>query len=212
MNLEILSRRLIRRLDHAEALFVNFAKGVGRNCTHDQVAFLDGLLSYTWQAWGRFCRDLVMHSCLGAVTKAGVAIPACVTPVTVQRVSYIAIRAKRGQSDGTGSNSIWRYEPTWGDVTVLSRIVTLANPGNTAHLLTTFGAVTRGPMHLQRVRNACAHLNDQSFSNVQGIQVYYLAAPIRFPCEASFWLDPMTADFAFVTWLGEMRAVAAAAA
>jgi hypothetical protein len=209
MQLDALRGRLAARLARAEALFFGFAPGVKRNCRHDQVAFLDGLLSYTWQAWCRFCRDLVVYSCLGAQTKAGVVLPVSVAPASQERVSYLAIQAKRGKPAAAGhTNAVWRYEPTWGDVSVLVKIVTLANPANTSQLLATFGGVTKGPLHLQRVRNASAHLNDQSFADLLAIQLYYLGSPIRFPCEASFWLDTVNADFAFVAWLDEMRHLA----
>src|SRR5574341_1797923 len=120
MDLDGLCGRLEVRLDRAEDLFIRFAKNVRRNCRHDQLAFLDGLLSYTWQAWCRFCRDLVVHSCLGGRTRAGVVLPVVVAPPTQQRVSYLAIQARKGTPPVVGqTNTIWRYEPTWGDVSNL---------------------------------------------------------------------------------------------
>lgn len=197
------------RLARSERLFSECAKGVKRTCRHDQVVFLDGLLSYTWQSWCRFCRDLIVHSCLGARTKAGTVLPASVVPLTQERVSYLAIQAKRGQAAGAGqTNAVWRFEPTWGDVSVLVKIVSLANPANSAQLLSTFGGVTKGPAHLQKVRNAAAHLNGQSFAELVAIQLYYLGSPIRFPCEASFWIDTVSAEFAFIAWVDEMRFLA----
>jgi hypothetical protein len=209
MELDALRGRLEVRLARANTLFSIFAHGVKRTCRHDQVAFLDGLLSYTWQAWCRFCRDLIVHSCLGAQTKAGALLPVGVVPATPERVSYLAIQAKKGKLAAAGqTNLIWRYEPTWGDVDVLVKIISLINPGNAPQLLTTFGGITKGPVHLQKVRNASAHLNDQSFAELLAIQLYYLGAPIRFPCEACFWIDTVSADFAFIAWLDEMRFLA----
>lgn len=209
MELHALRGRLETRLARADALFSELAKDVRRNCRHEQVVYLDGLLSYAWQAWCRFCRDLIVHSCLGAKTKAGVIVPSCVSPATQERVSYLAIQARQNKNPAPGqTNSIWRFEPTWGDVSVLVKIISLTKPANALQLLATFGGVTKGPAHLQKVRNASAHLNDQSFADVLAIQVYYLGAPIRFPCEASFWVDTVSADFAFVSWLDEMRFLA----
>ena len=153
-----------------------------------------------------------MYSCLGAETNGGVVLPISVSPPTPQRVSYLAIQAKKNKVAVAGqTNSVWRYEPTWGDVSVLVRIILLANPGNAPQLLTTFGGITKGPAHLQKVRNASAHLNDQSIAELLAIQLYYLGAPIRFPCEASFWIDTVSGDFAFVAWLDEMRFLAKSA-
>jgi hypothetical protein len=63
-------------------------------------------------------------------------------------------------------------------------------------------------MHLQKVRNATAHLNYQSFAEVRALSVFYNANPIRHPALACLWVDPGTKDFAFLAWLDEMRIVA----
>jgi hypothetical protein len=209
MQLNALRGRLDARLNRAAALFSDAAKVVKGRCRHDDVAYLDGLISYAWQAWCRFCRDLIMHSCLGAQTKAGALLPVTAVPATVQRISYLAIRGNKGHATAPlATNAVWRFEPTWGDVAALVRIIPVANPANATQLLTTFGGVTTGPAHLQKVRNACHHLNDQSFAEVKGLQLYYLSSPIRFPAEASFWVDTVTGDFAFIAWLDEMRLIA----
>lgn len=212
MQLDAFRVRLEVRLARAATLFSRFEKSVKGACRHDQVVFLDGLLSYTWQAWCRFCRDLIVHSCIGAQTEAGVVLPASVTPATPERVSHLAIQAKRSKPPTLGqTNTVRRYEPTWGDVDVFVKIISLASPTNAPQLLASFGGVTKGPVHLQKVRNASAHLNDQSFAEVLAIQVYYHGVPIRFPCEAALWIDTVSADFALVTWLDEMRFVASSA-
>jgi hypothetical protein len=121
------------------------------------------------------------------------------------------MRAKYKQPAAAGLNTIWRNEPTWGDVAVLGRVIAITAPANQAQLASVFGGVTRGPAHLQKVRNASAHLNDQTLADVLALRVYYLAGPIRFPCEAVFWLDVNDGDFAFIDWVSEMRHVAVSA-
>ena len=210
IQLDALRGRLDARLSRAAKLFAGASGRVKGRCDHADVVFLDGLLSYAWQAWCKFCRDLVIHSCLGAQTKAGAVLPVTASPATVQRISHLAIRGNKSHAAiPLATNAVWRFEPTWGDVAALVRIIPVANPANAAQLLTTFGGVTTGPAHLQKVRNACHHLNDQSFADVRSLQLYYLSSPIRFPAEASFWVDTVTGDFAFVAWLDEMRLLAA---
>jgi len=51
-------------------------------------------------------------------------------------------------------------------------------------------------------------MNHQSFAEIRAMQTYYLSAPIRFPCEAVFWVDPVSGEFAFIAWLDEMRFLA----
>ena len=181
-------------------------------CSLEQVAFLDGLLSYTWQAWCRFCRDLVVSSCLGARLKSGAALPVCVAPATPERISHIAVQVRNKRPSVAGrENNILRVEPTWGDVSLLTRIVSELKPGNELQLVAAFGGITRGPIHLQLVRNATAHLNQQTFNEVRQLGVFYLASPIRFPCESVFWIDANTTDSAFQTWIDDMTFVAASA-
>ena len=206
MQLDSVRARLHQRLRKAEDLFSSVsALGAKRNRDHRQLLFLDGLLSYTWQSWCRFCRDLVVHSCVGAETSAGIILPASVTPATPERVSHLAIQAKRYRGATPGVNAARRNEPTWGDVDCLLRIVGVANPANASQLQSSFGTAPKGPTHLQKVRNAAAHLHDQSFAEVRAIQVYYLSTQIRFPCEACFWVDSVASDFAFIAWVDDMR-------
>lgn len=212
MKLDALRQRLDARLTRAENLFAEFAPTVKTHCRLEQVVFLDGLLSYVWQSWGRFCRDLIFHSCVGAETASGVVLPAAVSPPTIERVSYLAVQVKNRRPAASGAtNAIWRYEPTWGDIAILTKIATTLSPANSAQLVSAFGGTVRGPVHLQKVRNACAHLNDQSFAELLAIQVYYLGGPIRFPCEAAFWIDTVSSNYAFVAWLDEMRFLGARA-
>src|SRR5512135_3146770 len=126
MQLDALCGRLDARLNRAAGLFNLAAKRMQGRCRHEDIVFLDGLLSYTWQAWCKFCRDLIVHSCLGARTKAGAVLPATAVPPTVQRVSHLAIRGSKGQQGvPNATNTVWRYEPTWGDVAALVKIIPL---------------------------------------------------------------------------------------
>jgi hypothetical protein len=209
MKLEFVRGRLDQRLNRAANNFTEISRRVRRRCRREDAIFLDGLLSYTWQAWCKFCRDLIVHSCLGGETRAGVVLPVTATPPNVERVSYLAIQGNRKKVPAPlVTNAVWRFEPTWGDVAALVRIIPAASPGNAAHLLSTFGGVSTGPAHLQKVRNAVQHLNNQTFAEVTALQIYYLSAPIRFPSEAAFWVDNSSGDYAFLTWIDEMRFLA----
>jgi len=66
----------------------------------------------------------------------------------------------------------------------------------------------RRPLHRQKFRNTEAYLNYPSFAEVRALSVFYNANPIRHPALACLWVDPGTRDFAFLTWLDEMRIVA----
>jgi hypothetical protein len=199
--------RLIGRLSRAEAGFTRFVITTPQH-HYDRLFALEGLISTTWQAWSGFCRDLLISSAIGTVTRSGIHLANSVTPPTSERVSYIAVKDPATTLKPASTNSFLWKEPTWGDVAKASSIATRTNPKNLATLLSAFGAVTRGPMHLQKVRNATAHLNYQSFAEVRALSVFYNANPIRHPALACLWVDPGTRDFAFLAWLDEMRIVA----
>jgi len=202
-------RRLVARLSTAEAAFTRLVVPTTTQNSYDRLLTLEGLVYVSWQIWCAFCRDVLISSGIGTVTRSGIRLPSSVTPPTWERVSHMAIRANVSATPRPGiTNSFLWKEPTWGDVTKAASIAVVINPGNLATLLSAFGAVSRGPIHLQKVRNATAHLNNKSFAEVRALAAFYNASPIRHPALASMWIDPTSRDFAFLSWLDEMRIVA----
>lgn len=101
-----------------------------------------------------------------------------------------------------------KKEPTWGDVQRIQSIIRVLDPRNASHLVSCFGLVSRGPMHVQIVRNAAAHRNYQTFDNVKSLRRYYNSKPMRHPVEVVIWSEPASRDFAFVDWVDEIRILA----
>lgn len=90
-------RRFQGRLDCLEKNFTEWmalASGNGR--TDAELMFLEGLVSSLWQHWSLFCRRIVIASSLGCVSRSGVEIIPCVSPLRWERVSYIATSVKFG--------------------------------------------------------------------------------------------------------------------
>ena len=88
--------------------------------------FLEGILSRVWQSWSRFCRSAVFNSCLGTVNNTGNSIAALPAASSEAHVSGAAIRAHKNTNPPYWGvpNSVLRYEPTWGDVDVLVKVLT----------------------------------------------------------------------------------------
>ncbi len=61
---------------------------------------------------------------------------------------------------------------------------------------------------MQKVRNAAAHWNNETFADIKNLRPYYISSPIRHPSEAIFWIDPTTNDYAFFSWIEELRVLA----
>jgi hypothetical protein len=96
---------------------------------------LEGILSHMWQGWCHFCRNLIIESCKGTTDMSGNLFPQLGGALSDQHVSAAAIRIKQRKTPIWGSqNAILRYEPTWGDVDVLSDIIKGTAPANAAAL------------------------------------------------------------------------------
>lgn len=166
--------------------------------------FLEGLISATWQYWGRFCRSIVMESALGATTANGNVLLASAPSWEV--VSHIAAQVKRGRLPVPGAtNNILRKEPTWGDPNMLLTVISALHLPNEAQLKSLGSTAYIG--HVQTVRNAAAHRHHQTTAEVLALRPYYVVSRLRHPSEALFWLEQQTQTFAFLFWLDEMRLV-----
>lgn len=214
MNLEKIERKLLVRLARIEGYALNFVASADLGRTGEKEwMYLEGLLSSLWQSWGHFCRDVVMFSATGCSTASGNVLAPSVTPAIWERVSYIAMQSRgRGTPIVAGrTNSTLRLEPTWGDVGVLARVIPAANPVNRNQLLSAFGLGVQ-VSHLQTVRNAAAHRNNETMRSVLALaHMYNLSRPPRHPIEALYWVDAASGNYAVEAWASEMRKIAGVA-
>lgn len=171
---------------------------------------LEGALSDAWQGYCEFVRSACINSAIGCTTSTGIATAPSISPPTWQRASHIAIRgAAKRPPHPTDVNQTRRSEPTWGDATKIIDIVGALAPANASILVSYLGGSLYGPPHCQLVRNACAHKNDQNLQAVRALAVLYLASPITAPTDSLFWRDTASGKPAFISWLDDMRAIAA---
>lgn len=152
---------------------------------------LEGLLSRVWQCWNVFCRRCVIQSCVGTVDATGRAITGLNRAISEADVSGAAIRAKRG-----GTSVCWgkpntdlRAEPTWGDIDVLTKIVTRLCPANSINLLAAFSSAHVSAKTLQVIRNSAAHNHAQNLSEVLMLRSSYIAFQIEHPTQACSGLN-----------------------
>lgn len=170
---------------------------------------LEGTLSDAWQAYCNFVRQLAIRSSMGCTTTNGIVHAASIAPANWQRASYMAYRAANNAKVLPASvNNVMRKEPTWGDTNKIISIVSALNPGNATTLIGHLAGGLSGPKHCQTVRNACAHRNHQTRAEVEALAPSYIAARIRHPTDAMIWRDPVTNQFAFLSWVDDMRTIA----
>jgi len=207
MDLQWLQSRLDRRLDEArDHLSATLATAAFPIRDEIKLHELEGILSTLWQIWNRYCRQVVMASCLGCDTRtlgrlAGIH---AAEPI----VAYIAKHQKNGSPpNSTGTLTVTRFEPTWGDMAKLVQIITALAPVNESQLLAAFGTVPR-ISHIQDLRNATAHRNTQAMQTVFAWQASYLAQRVRHPLEALFWTDPVASKYLVLARIDDMSQAA----
>ena len=199
--------------DRCIALFRGFAasrrtiSGPGDFSLQDE-CFLEGALSRTWQAWNAFCRACVCESCMGTVDGSGIPVVGLANALSEQHVSGAAMKAKPIGFTGPywgATNLVMRYEPTWGDVDVLDRIVQRLGPANHAQLRAAMSTWAASSKRLQTIRNAAAHNNHETMAAVLALRSSSVAFPIAHPVHALFWLDPASRDFLAVSCVEGLR-------
>jgi hypothetical protein len=209
MDLAPLHFMLSEQLLRCESAFKN---ALALNGPLDEVRrrhLLEGVLSDAWQYYCSFVRNLIIRSATGCNTSHGVVHLASIVPNCWQRASFVAIKSAKGVAiPAAGLNSLLRKEPTWGDSSKILLIVPALNPGNAMNLISHLASGLNGPKHCQIVRNACAHKNLQTKAEVQNLATTYIATSIKYPTDALTWREPGTQQYAFLSWLDDMRLIA----
>ena len=78
------------------------------------------LLSDIWLTWCDFCRSVILKSCIGSKTKAGISVPPRSGLNSWGRIAYEATQAFRGRPIRPAATTRFRrHEPTWGDQSLL---------------------------------------------------------------------------------------------
>lgn len=170
------------------------------------------LISTTWQHWSTFCRKLIIHSCQGARARDLTKITPRLTNNTIERIAYEASLAKQSGSISNARNnghinfSMWQ-EPTWGDPSKITKIITGLNPSNSITLLSILGSPNY-LHHLQLVRNACSHKNSETLSRTRRLSLDYNFNKLQHPSEIAWATHKVSNDIAYFYWLYEMNLIA----
>lgn len=174
----------------------------------DRYALQEGLISSLWQAWGEFCRDVVIGAVKGANTTIGTLVNSpTYSARTELEIAFVAKRLASAQPVGTIRSIAGRHqEPTWGDVNKLIPIVSGLAPTNVATMLSAFGSAA-AIKDLQTYRNASAHICADTLAMVSATRVRYQDTSFRHPSDTMRWTDPATNDYLWRTWIDEIDLV-----
>jgi hypothetical protein len=148
---------------------------------------------------------------MGSVSATGTVIAALPNAHSEAHVSAAAIAAKPQRASQpywkpAATNSVLRYEPTWGDVDVLTRLLLRLQPSNHQQMLAAFSNSSASAKALQFIRNGAAHNHSQTMADVLGLRSSYLVFSIGHPTHALFWIEPSSGDFLVTRAIEELRA------
>lgn len=140
---------------------------------------------------------------------SGGAIPGIAAAATEGHVSAAAISAnsRRSPPNWTTINSVLRFEPTWGDIDVLVRIIPLMGPNNSSQLLAALSAGHASGKAIQLIRNGAAHTNAQTLADIVALASGYSAFAIKHPTHAMFWTDPSSGDYLIIRAMDTLKTI-----
>ncbi|MCL2894279.1 hypothetical protein [Brenneria tiliae] len=175
----------------------------------------ESIMSDMWQSWCLFCRDVLMKSCRGAVSLDDSFIEERTSHAisdynSWKRIGYEASKNKHPDKiiNSGHNNFFMRFEPTWGDLDCIIRIIQTLHPSNETHLLSAFGS-GQVLKHLQCARNACAHKNVELIYSLNNeMRPYYKFRKLKSPSDLSWCHKRNESVFAIIDWLYEMRKIA----
>ncbi|MEJ7668089.1 MAG: hypothetical protein WKH97_05005 [Casimicrobiaceae bacterium] len=90
-------------------------------------------------------------------------------------------------------------------------IIPRLGPTNQGQLLAAFSAAHQSARAVQLIRNAAAHYNSQTMTEVQSIRSKYIVFPITHPTQALYWIEPNSRDFLVLHAVEELRDASLAA-
>lgn len=148
-------------------------------------------------------------SCSGTFSRDGSSVTRRLGGNTWQRIAYEFKEYARSKTPEPAKSivSMWQ-QPTWGDMDKFLSVVPKLGIANAATLTNAFGCSFQAPKHLQIVRNACQHLDMETFNEVRRLIPLYIAYPINHPSELIWLLYPTTRSDAIFEWIVELELIA----
>jgi hypothetical protein len=203
-SLDALRAKFLRRVSVVDSAFERRLTAPKSGYRSDRFAFQEGIVSQLWQYWCIFCRDLIIESAKGASTRSGLHTTSPYSTNSDLEIAYVAKQLSNKVNITTiKALSGGHLEPTWGDINKLNLIVNGIGSTNNPTMASAFGAGTL-LLDLQICRNACAHLNYDSIQRISLARARYNLTNFHHPSDVIFWIDPITNDFLWRSWVDEM--------
>lgn len=170
----------------------------------------ESLISDIWLSWCWFSRVLIHKSVRGTKARDATKVAGRRGDNSWQRIGHQCNKAVRAQNDNgiLAAGFQMRFEPTWGDISALIKMVNTLAPANQGQLLTALGLPFSGPKHMQIVRNCAAHKTVESLSFLRSeFSLVYAISGVATPAEVVWANKVGTPDLAIDLWLHEMKII-----
>ena len=104
-RLSILRKATICKIVGIENRYIAYFVGKYGDSISSDKYYIEGLISDTWQIWNRFCRELLIASCQGAIGVSGVVYPERPGDSSWQRIAFQAVNSL----DAKKTSRAWAY-------------------------------------------------------------------------------------------------------
>ncbi len=204
-SLDVIQKKLNRRLSVLDSGFDRHLIEPVAVQRVDKFALQEGYVSALWQAWCGFCRELLIQSAQGSITRSGIVTTSPHSGLGEMEIAYVAKRLSNNVAVNrirplTGSHQ----EHTWGDLSKLNLVASRIGCSNSSSILSGFSACLRIE-NLQLCRNASAHISVATIQGVKASMVRYQNTNITHPSDMMTWVDPTSSDFLWKSWIDEIR-------
>jgi len=207
-SLESIQRKLYRRLNVLDNGFERQLLDPVAKYRIDKFAIQEGYISALWQAWSNFCRELLIASVQGAITKSGETTTSPHAQRDEMEIAFVAKQLSNQHAVNAIRPLVGNYqEHTWGDLRKMNLVTSQIGCSNASLILTALSACLRVE-DLQLCRNASAHISKSTLQMVKASKVRYLETNLRHPSDMMYWVDPNSQDFLWKSWVEEMELAA----
>lgn len=164
-----------------------------------------GILNTIWQSWNRFWRTLWLTPLTGGIGITGQILPSNPNIRDEKEAVHYLLYILNKRPTPNGRIKASYQEPRWGTVdTIQDLSQRISNPGN--RILGAFSVLGNSPRHLQVVRNAAIHLDNDNMQEVKSIMAYYKITAVKYPTDLMLAEDLRTGKIAVRNWIDELTA------
>lgn len=205
-NLGDLAIKTERRLNFLSSRFLKMSQKFNVQSSISSTAYREFYISMLWQTWCSFSRSLILSSFSGCNTTSGTITSPSATWTSVERIAYEIKQAAYGKNiNSQGMIHQLRNEITWGDVNRVDIGVTALQPTNFQQLNKAYRHDIESIKHLQLVRNACAHWNNETTNDIRAFLSKYTGTKFHHPSDIVFWERGSDGLMTYLAWVEDIK-------